>query len=50
MSFCIMQKRTCHTENHVFERHEEAWCGIQWRLPEDSVVSRSLEDGFDTEG
>lgn len=29
MSFCIMQKRTCHTENHVFECHEEARCWVQ---------------------
>lgn len=50
MSFCIMQKRTCHTENQVFEGHEEACGWVRRRLPEDSVVSRSLEDGFDTEG
>lgn len=28
----------------------EKWWWVQWFLPEDSVVSRSLGDGFDTEG
>lgn len=49
-SFRVMQKRTCPTESHLFECHGEACRWVQWHLPEDGVVSRSLEDGFDTEG
>lgn len=45
-----MQKGTCHTENHLFERRGEAWCCVRGCLPEDGVTSGGLEDGFDTEG